>query len=118
MSDFECVLRYKALVQPVCTVYVDEVLRTVAADERAKESNQKVESLLKVFSKHGVEVLVDLGKEILQNHGCTPSLRGVFLSVSRNGFVKAGYNLCLKNCVEKMKISSVIDSSYEVRFIV
>lgn len=56
-------------------------------------------TLLNMFSKHYVDVLVDLLNERSQDQVCVRSLERVQHSVSRRGFVADGYNPCLQNYV-------------------
>lgn len=63
--------------------------------------NQKLKTVLKTFSNHGVEVLVGLLKERLQDHGSAPSLRSFYPSVSRSVFVGGGYSMCMKDYVKE-----------------
>lgn len=60
-----------------------------------------MKSLLNMFSKQDIEVLVNVVKERLQNHGYAKSLKGVRQSVSRRAFLHNGYTLHFKYQMEE-----------------
>lgn len=50
------------LVQPIWAVSMDEIVRCIAGARIEEERNEKLTTLLNIFSKHGVDVLADLLK--------------------------------------------------------
>lgn len=54
-----------ALVQPIFTDCLDKIVGSAAGGKIKEEGNRKVKALLNIFSKHAIEVLVDLLRDIL-----------------------------------------------------
>lgn len=69
------------LVQPISTVYLDETVSCLSIERIEKERNENVTTLLKMFLRLVDEVLADLMTERLQDQGCAPFLRSVYLSI-------------------------------------
>lgn len=63
-----------------------------------------MKTVLNMFSKHIVEVLVDLLRMRLQNQDCSRSLGSGHLSVSKSGVFDGGYAWNLKTYVEEGKL--------------
>lgn len=62
---------------------MDEIVGCAVGRDRGEETNEDVISLLKIFSKHGFEVLINLVKKRLHDQECGKPLRSAHLSVSR-----------------------------------
>lgn len=98
-----CMAEDGILVQPILTVYLDEIVRCVVCEEKRDEINKIVKTLLGMFSQNGIELPVDLLKEKLQGQYLVQSVKIVCLSVSRSRFAAGGYTSCLKDCVEERR---------------
>lgn len=82
-------------------MWLDEFVVCVASEGMEKEKTKNVATLLSMFLMHGDEVLADLVKEKLQDHGCAPNFRRIHRSVVRSEFVAPGCTPCLNGDMEK-----------------
>lgn len=88
--------------EQIWSVCFDNIVRFVAGKEREEEKNENVKTVFNIFSKHGVELLVDLGKEILHNQICPQTVKSVQLSLLRSGFSAGGYHRSLEDYVKEL----------------
>lgn len=88
-------------MRPIWTVCLDEILRAVASERIDEKTYEDVIKILNMFSKKGVEVMVNMVREILQDEEYASSFQSVHLSVSRGAFVVREYNSFLKECVKE-----------------
>lgn len=63
--------------------------------------NEKMKTLLRMFSNHRIQLLIHLLKETPNNQGCAQFERSDHLSVSKSGFVAGGCTPCLELYVEQ-----------------
>lgn len=73
----------------------------VASEERKDEMNWNMKKLLNIFIRNGIEVLLDMVKERVQDEYCAPFLKSVHLSKLRGGFLASGYAPSLQDYVQK-----------------
>lgn len=91
-----------------------EVMKYDANRETKGERNEKVNTLLTRFSKHGVDVLADLVKYRRQVQGYGPSFRSVPQSVPRSVFGQMG-TLQFRGTMLKREALPVIERSCGIR---
>lgn len=73
---------------------LDEIVSHIPGREKQEERNKNGKTIINIFQKNFVDVLLDLVKESQQNEGCTQSLKSVHLSMSRSGFLADCYTPC------------------------
>lgn len=82
-----CVQENSGILQPVWTLCFKKIERCAAGGKKKEQSSENVNILLNMLSTHGVEMLADLVKAGLHNHGYAQSLKSGLLYVSRSEFV-------------------------------